>query len=187
MNENQIKEYIRCRKDPVYFLKTYAKIRHPTKGLLNFRLWDFQEDVMKSFLEHSYNIILKARQLGLSTLCAGYITWMIIFYKDKSCFVLATKQETAINMIDKVKVIIQFLPDWLKPATLTDNKQSVELANGSKVKASGTTKDGIRSEALSLLVVDECVAGDTKIRVRSKKTGEIREIFIKDLFLDEYK
>ena len=50
MDKEQAEEYVRCRKDPIYFIKKYGKIRHPTKGLLGFELWDFQEDTLQSFL-----------------------------------------------------------------------------------------------------------------------------------------
>ena len=158
MNEQELKEYVRCRKDPVYFFKTYGRVRHPRKGLIPFDLYDFQEDTLTSFLDSSYNIILKARQLGISTLCAAYAGWLANFFKDKEIFILATKRETATNLVDKVRVFLEEIPDFLKSELLVDNRQSMELANGSKIKAgaTGTTsKDAARSEALSLLIVDE--------------------------------
>jgi len=155
LTSKQVKEIIKCRKNPIYFLRTYGKVRHPTKGLLKFDLWDFQDDCIKEFLKNSYNIILKARQLGLSTLCAGYVAWMITFFKDKEVYILATKAKTATNLVAKVKVFLANLPVWMQPEQSVDNRQSVELKNGSKVQASGTTKDAARSEALSLLIVDE--------------------------------
>ena len=158
MNEEELKEYVRCRKDPVYFFKTYGRVRHPRKGLIPFDLYDFQEETLTSFLDSSYNIILKARQLGISTLCAAYAGWLANFFKDKEGFILATKRETATNLVDKVRVFLEEIPDFLKSELLVDNRQSMELANGSKIKAgaTGTTsKDAARSEALSLLIVDE--------------------------------
>ena len=48
------------------------------------------------------------------------------------------------------------LPDWLKIATIdVDNRTSFELSNGSSIKAASTSGDAGRSEALSLLVLDE--------------------------------
>jgi hypothetical protein len=157
MTPEQTKEYVKCRKDPIYFIKKYGVIKHPTLpgGKMNFKLWDFQEDCINSFLDSSYNIILKARQLGISTVVAGYVGWYITFFNNKQVFVLATKRDTAQNMITKVKVFMEELPEWIRPDTITDNKQSMELANGSWVKASASTVDAARSESLSLLVVDE--------------------------------
>ena len=158
MDKEQAEEYVRCRKDPIYFIKKYGKIRHPTKGLLGFELWDFQEETLQSFLDNSYNIILKARQLGISTLCAAYAGWMANFFKNKEIFILATKRDTATNLVDKIRVFLEEVPPWLKSEILIDNRQSMELANGSKIKAGATgsnAQDAARSEALSLLIIDE--------------------------------
>ena len=185
LTEQQKIEYIKCRKDPIYFLKTYGKVKHPTKGLLSFELWDFQEECIRQFLKNSYNIILKARQLGLSTLCAGYTTWLMTFFKNKEIYILATKGDVATNLVSKVKVFLNNIPDWMQSKRLIDNRRSIEQENGSKVKSSATTSDAARSEALSLLVVDECVAGDTKVKIRNKKTREVIEINIEDLYYNE--
>ena len=48
------------------------------------------------------------------------------------------------------------LPDWLRIANIDiDNRTSFVLSNGSQIKASSTSGDAGRSEALSLLVLDE--------------------------------
>ena len=158
MDKTQAEEYVRCRKDPVYFIKKYGKIRHPTKGLLSFELWDFQEDIVHSFLDKSYNIILKARQLGISTLCAAYAGWMATFFKNREIYILATKRDTATNLVDKVRVFLDGVPSWLKSEIVIDNRQSLQMANGSKIKSGATgsnAQDAARSEALSLLIIDE--------------------------------
>jgi len=158
MTKEQAQEYVKCRRDPVYFLKTYGKVKHPTKGVLDFALWDFQKDCMKNFLSNSYNVVLKARQLGLSTLCAGYASWLMLFFNNKEVYIIATKNKVATNLVSKVKFFFDNLPNWMRPYEKkppVDNRQSIELPNGSKVQASGTTEDAGRSEALSLLIVDE--------------------------------
>ncbi len=150
------KEIIKCGKNPAYFLKNYAKITHPDKGTIPFKTYDFQDDLLDNFRDHRFNVIVKARQLGISTICAGYIAWMLLFYKDKNVLVMATKYNTASNMVKKVKFLVKNVPDWLKIATVNvDNKHSFELTNGSQVKAIPTSPDAGRSEAVSLLVVDE--------------------------------
>ena len=155
MNKQQTAEYIKCRQDPVYFMKKYGKIRHPIRGIIPFELWDFQEKTLLQFLDNSYNIVLKGRQLGISTLVAGYAAWLSNFFKNKEIYILATKRDTAQNMVDKVRVFLDGIPEWMKADFVTDNKQSLELNNGSKIKASPSTPDAARSEALSLLIVDE--------------------------------
>ena len=149
-------EIIRCGKDPVYFSNKYAKISHPLHGLIPFDMYTFQESALKDFKKHRFNIILKARQLGISTTVASYVCWLLLFHRDKNILVVATKLNTAANLVKKSKAIYKNLPSWLKIASISiDNRNSFELTNGSQVKASSTSGDAGRSEALSLLVIDE--------------------------------
>ena len=151
-----LKEIIQCGKDPVYFLNNYAKISHPMHGLIPFRTYHFQDDLLQSFNDHRFNVILKARQLGISTITAGYVVWLMLFHRDKNVLVMATKFGTAANLVKKVKAVMKHLPDWLRIADINvDNRTSFELTNGSQIKASSTSSDAGRSEALSLLVIDE--------------------------------
>jgi hypothetical protein len=151
-----VKEIVKCGRDPVYFINTYTKISHPQKGLIPFKTFPFQDDLLQSFQDSRFNIILKARQLGISTVTAGYVVWLMLFHRDKNVLVMATKFSTATNLVKKVKQILKNLPDWLMIARIsTDNRTSFELSNGSIIKASSTSGDAGRSEALSLLVLDE--------------------------------
>ena len=150
------KEVIRCGKDPVYFINNYCKISHPMLGLIPFKLYDYQEDLIGDFNDYRFNVILKARQLGISTITAGYVVWMMLFHRDKNVLVMATKFSTAGNLVKKVKAIIKHLPEWIRISqVVVDNRTSFELGNGSQIKASSTSGDAGRSEALSLLVIDE--------------------------------
>ena len=149
------REYAKCATDPTYFLGKYGIIQHPVRGKVNFNLYDFQEKSLESFMKHDYNIVLKARQLGLSTLTAGYALWMMTFQQDKNILVIATKQETAKNLVTKVRVMHANLPGWLKQPCVEDNKLSLRYKNGSQIKAVASSEESGRSEALSLLIIDE--------------------------------
>ena len=154
--QETMKEIVRCGKKPEYFIHTYAKITHPQRGLIPFHLYDFQEKLLEDFEDHRFNVILKARQLGISTITAAYVAWMMMFHREKNVLVIATKFSTAANLVKKVKAIIRNLPTWLRISTVDiDNRTSFVLSNGSQIKASSTSGDAGRSEALSLLVIDE--------------------------------
>ena len=148
-------EYVKCAADPVYFLKKYCVIQHPIKGKIPFHLYPFQEDTVSDFIQSRFNIILKARQLGISTLTAGYSLWMMTFHQDKNILVIATKQEVAKNLVTKVRVMHANLPSWIKQRCVEDNKLSLRYKNGSQIKAVSSGEDSGRSEALSLLILDE--------------------------------
>ncbi len=121
-----------------------------------FDLYHYQKDALKDFENSDYNIVLKGRQIGISTLVAGYALWLMLFHKDKNILVIATKQETAKNLVTKVKFMHQNLPVWLRGNVVTDNKLSLQFSNGSQIKAVASSPDAGRSEALSLLILDEC-------------------------------
>jgi hypothetical protein len=150
-----LEEYTKCAKDPVYFMKKYCQIQHPQRGKILFHLYPFQEQSLKEIAENDYNIILKSRQLGISTLTAGYALWMMIFNSDKNVLVIATKQEVAKNLVLKVRTMHELLPSWLKNQCIEDNKLSLRFKNGSQIKAVSAAADAGRSESLSLLIIDE--------------------------------
>jgi len=159
--EQVIKEIVRCGKDPNYFIENYVRISHPELGPIPFRTYPFQQDLLQDYNAYRFNIILKARQLGISTITAAYSAWLILFHREKNILVVATKLSTAGNLVKKVKFMIKSLPPWLQIADISiDNRNSFELSNGSQIKASSTSADAGRSEALSLLVVDEAAHVD---------------------------
>jgi hypothetical protein len=154
--KQRVKEILKCGKEPSYFLNNYARISHPMHGLILFDTYKFQDTLLEDFNDYRFNVILKARQLGISTITAGYIVWMMLFHRDKAILVMATKFATAGNLVKKVKNIMRNVPPWLRIATISvDNRTSFELSNGSSIKAASTSGDAGRSEALSLLVLDE--------------------------------
>ena len=148
-------EYQKCAGDPIYFMKKYCMIQHPVRGKIPFHLYQFQERTLTEFKDNRYNIVLKSRQTGISTLVAGFSLWKMLFNQDFNVLVIATKQEVAKNLVTKVRVMNQYLPSWLKQTTVEDNKLSLRYSNGSQIKATSAAGDAGRSEALSLLVFDE--------------------------------
>ncbi len=52
----QIQEYIKCSKDPVYFSKKYVKIVSLDEGLVPFKMYKFQEKLIQNFHKNRFNI-----------------------------------------------------------------------------------------------------------------------------------
>ena len=151
-----VAEILKCGKDPVYFIDNYARISHPIDGLIPFKTYPYQADLVQDFNDYRFNVILKARQLGISTIAAAYVVWLMLFHRDKNILVMATKFKTASNLVKKVKAIMKNLPEWIVISEISiDNRSSFELSNGSQIQAASTSGDAGRSEALSLLVIDE--------------------------------
>lgn len=150
------KEIVRCGTDPIYFINKYIKIQHPIRGAIPFSTYDFQDNIVKGFQKHRFNIVLKSRQLGLSTITAAYSLWLILFNHNVNILVIATKLAIAKNFIAKCKYMLKNLPPWLMLCEIdSETVQSITTSKGSVLKAVPTSEDAGRSEALTLLVVDE--------------------------------
>jgi phage terminase large subunit-like protein len=175
-------EYAKCASDPLYFMKKYVKIQHPTRGTLPFLTYTFQDSTLKDFVKHNKNLILKSRQMGITTLVAAYSLWLMTFHSDKEILCLSITQETSKAIVTKVRFANDNLPSWLRVKAITDNQLSLKLSNGSQIKAASSSGSSSRSSALSLLIIDECVSGDTDIKIRNKVTGEIKYIKMKEMF-----
>lgn len=157
MNRADVRdEIIRCGRDPVYFINRYVKIRHPVRGLIPFHTFPYQDNALRSFIGPRFNIVLKPRQTGYTEIVAAFVAWLLLFHREQSIMVISTKSETAKNVVKRVKTAIKNVPKWLLLSdVISDNKLSVEMGNGSWVKSVSRSQDAGRSEALSLLIIDE--------------------------------
>jgi len=155
-NKELKKELLKCSRDPIYFFKKYIKIVHITRGLISFNVYNYQEKLVTDFKEQRHTIILKARQLGISTVVAAYTLWFILFQKEKSVAILATKLVVAQELMLKIKKAYENLPDFMKISKVTtDTKTEIRFDNGSWARSLPSSPDAGRSLAASLLIIDE--------------------------------
>lgn len=154
-------ELLRCSQDYDHAIKKYFKVEHPMDGLIPFNLYPFQTKTLQELIQHRFNIILKSRQMGISTLVAAYALINMLFRNNYKVLVIATSQEVAKNLVHKVKVMYEKLPSWMKTTVIDDNKLQLSFKNGSSVKAVSSSPTAGRSEALSLLIIDEAAFIDS--------------------------
>ena len=148
-------EYVRCSKDPLYFVETYMKIVNINDGLVSFKLYPYQKQMPESMFNNRFTIIATARQAGKSTVTCAFILWYILFHGDKTIALLANKGETAREILGKVQLAYQHLPKWLQQGIKEWNKGNVVLENNSRVIAAATSSDAIRGYAINMLFIDE--------------------------------
>lgn len=153
----QIQELMKCMNDPIYFAKTYVKIKHPIRGRIPFILYPYQEEVMNMYQNNRYNILLSARQTGKTETTCAYLLWFAIFHDDKTVLVVSNKSTNAKEIIAKIQYAYEELPDWLKPAIEENswNKHECSFDNKSRILATTTASDSGRGLAISLLFCDE--------------------------------
>lgn len=147
-------EYQKCAIDPVYFMKRYCYIQSESSRTL-FDLYPYQEEALDNFTKRKYNVVLKSRQIGLSTLVSCYALWLILFHKDQNIIVIANKKDVSKNIITKLRFAFENLPVWLQIPLTENNKLSLRFKNDSQIKALASDTTSGRSEAVSLLIIDE--------------------------------
>ena len=149
-------EIIKCAQSVAYLMNNYGYIQTPNMGRILFKTWDFQDECLDSFRNRRMTIVNKSRQIGLSTIVAGYILYRMLFYKDQHIIIMAIQEKTARQMFRKVMYMYKFLPSWLKLyAEVEKNKRTWVLANDSRLEVLPKGADATRSAALNLLVIDE--------------------------------
>lgn len=156
--DEQKDEWVKCASDPIYFIENYWKITHPDKGLILFPLRPFQKEAIKAYQEHRMIAMLCSRQIGKTSVTAAFIGWFINFHPNVSIGVLADKQETAIEIHDRLKLGYENIPHWLKHGYTKWNVKSIKLENGSSVQVSATTVNAGRGRSFSIVFLDEFAA-----------------------------
>jgi len=154
-SEEQILEIKKCMDDPIYFIRNYVKIIHVDDGIIPFRMWDFQEDIVKLYHENRQVILKLPRQCGKTQTTASFILHYALFNEQKTVAILANKGSTAKEIITRIKTSYEELPSWLQVGVIEWNKHSILLANGSRVVAAATSSSAIRGMSISLLYLDE--------------------------------
>ena len=153
--KEDIKEYQRCMKDPVYFAEKYAKVISLDKGLVPFELYPYQKDMFEHFQNNRFSIVLACRQSGKSISSCIYILWYALFHPDQTIAVLANKGATAREMLARITLALENIPFFLQPGCKALNKGSLEFSNNSRIIAAATSGSSIRGLSVNLLFLDE--------------------------------
>lgn len=153
--QEQIEEVIKCSKDINYFIKTYTKIINLDKGLINFEMYPFQEDMSRTIADNRFTVIKTCRQAGKTTTSAAVILWHAIFNDSYTIAILANKLSTAREILSRVQRGYENLPKWLQQGVVTWNKTNIELENGSQIIAASTASSAIRGFSINFLYLDE--------------------------------
>jgi hypothetical protein len=154
-SKEQLEEIVRCKRDPAYFIDKYCYIIHPVRGNIPFKIYEFQKDIIEQLRRKRFNITLKARQMGMSTLVAAYCLWVAAFQPSKNILIISITDRESTRFLEKVKFAFKSLPEWLAGKPLKDNEHTVVFESGSTISSISSSDNAGRSEALSLLVIDE--------------------------------
>tara|TARA_Y100000389_G_scaffold41400_1_gene36099 strand:+ start:9971 stop:11590 length:1620 start_codon:yes stop_codon:yes gene_type:complete len=152
---DNLKQYMRCMKDPVYFSRSYIKIVHVDHGLIPFDLYDYQEEIVNKITDNRRLAVLTARQSGKTTTAVAVILHYILFNEFKTVAILANKGDSAREVLSRVQLAYEALPKWMQQGVEEWNKGSISLENGCKIYAGTTSSSAIRGKSISFLYLDE--------------------------------
>ncbi len=153
--EENIREFIKCREDPVYFARNYVQIVSLDEGLVPFQPYDFQEKLINNFHEERFNICKMPRQTGKSTTVVAYLLHYAVFNDSVNIGILANKAATARELLGRLQTAYENLPKWMQQGIISWNKGSLELENGSKILAASTSASAVRGMSFNILFLDE--------------------------------
>ncbi len=153
--KEQVEEYIKCKQDPIYFVKNHVKIVSLDEGLVPFKMWDFQEEIITKFHNSRFNIAKLPRQTGKSTTVVSYLLHYALFNDNVNIGILANKASTARDLLGRLQTAYENLPKWIQQGVISWNKGSMELENGSKILAASTSASAVRGMSFNIIFLDE--------------------------------
>ena len=153
--KEQILEFVACKNDPVYFAKQHVKIVSLDEGLVPFRPYDFQEELINKFHANRFNICKMPRQTGKSTTSVSYLLHYAVFNDNVNIGILANKAATARDLLGRLQTAYENLPKWMQQGIISWNKGSLELENGSRILAASTSASAVRGMSFNILFLDE--------------------------------
>mgnify|MGYP003134632837 FL=1 len=153
--KQEVEEYAKCMKDPLYFIQEYIKIVSLDEGLVPFKLYDFQKEMVGTFHNNRFTICKLPRQSGKSTTIIAYLLHYVLFNPSVNVAILANKAATARDLLGRLQLAYEHLPGWLQQGVMSWNKGSLELENNSKILASSTSASAVRGGSYNIIFLDE--------------------------------
>lgn len=151
----QVEEYLKCQQDPIYFCEKYMKIISLDEGIVNFKMFDFQKRFVKTAKENRFTIVRCGRQMGKTTTATGLLLHEGLFSPNSFIAILANKMDTAQEILERIQMAYELLPQWLQQGVVSWNKRSMVLENKSKFICAPTSSSAIRGKSISTLYLDE--------------------------------
>ena len=160
-----VAEFLRCRADFDYFCRTYIYIELPGRDVL-LTPYAKQTQLVDIVESKKFVLVLKSRQIGISTIIQAYAAWLTVYYDNVVIGIISKDGAEATDFARVIRGMVEKLPDWMKPpggllgrGFSKRTERSFILTNGSKVYASPVNPNApdktLRGKAITFLVIDE--------------------------------
>ena len=121
----QIEEFVKCSQDPEYFIQNYIQIVNIDEGLIPFKLYDFQKDIVNLVTDERFVICKMPRQSGKTTTVASVLLWYIMFNESFNVAILAHKSQQSREILSRISLAYEHLPRWMQLGVVEWNKGNV--------------------------------------------------------------
>lgn len=153
--KEEVEEYVKCSKDPVYFIENFIKIVNVDKGIIPFNLYDFQTTIVNTIHNNRFTIAKLPRQSGKTTTVIAYFLHFILFNENVNIAILANKGQLAREILGRLQLAYENLPKFLQQGIKIWNRGDMQLENGSKIVAAATSSSAIRGGSFNMILLDE--------------------------------
>jgi hypothetical protein len=175
--EEILKEYAIGLMNPSFIIEKYMKTVDLTRGgYVPFKLFPRQKEIVSAYETYRHNLVTKPRQTGVSTTTQAYLAVKAAYADEKRpevIMIIANKFASAKKFLQGIRQFLRFLPRWVWGDYCDDTKESegyikgkgstetLELLNGTIIKAVATSPDALRGWTPTFLVIDEAAFVET--------------------------
>lgn len=151
----QMYEFHMCMQNPVYFMRKFIKVKHATKGQVPFDLYDYQEEMIDSYMNYNKVVTLTGRQLGKTETTVAFLLWYAMFIPDSTILIAANVYKQALEIMRRIRYAYEGVPDHIRAGAKNYAKEYIEFDNGSIILSQATTENTGRGLSISVLYIDE--------------------------------
>lgn len=133
-------------------------VKVPGIGSVPLKLYDSQRETVRGWLTHRYTVVLKARQIGFSTISSAFSLWLTLGYPDRQVIILSQGEREARKLLAKSRYAYRKMPDWVVergPRLLNRTLETMIFENDSSIESYPSGPNAGRGESAFLVIVDE--------------------------------
>ena len=144
----------RIVSDPVLWIETFVSLADKSGKIVPFKLTPQQKYILKH--KEKYNIILKSRQLGLTSVSIAYSLYLTHTRPNITCMIMSYSDNGVKEIFEKLRIQYNNLPDCVRLDTLIDNQGVIKFTNNSRIiNCTCGNKDNARGSTLTYCLISE--------------------------------
>jgi len=156
MNKDELRQDIlRCREDFSYFCEKYLKIITKESELESLIPNQAQVKIVDAIRNNDHMMLLKARQLGSTTIIAAYFFWHTLFNKYTRTAIVAHTDEAVKKIFEIYHLFHKHLPKHLKLETTRSRENEIKFITGSSIRVGSASSQSFRGSTYNLIHASE--------------------------------